>query len=78
MFSLKKLKVYDRPSGRRRQSAQLSAGWNKRQAVVDQLFRACETKSSGTPLYTAQESAILELLLNCNLTSSPVPCNFSS
>ena len=43
MFSLDKLKVYDRALASTASLIQLSAGWAKRHAVVDQLVRACES-----------------------------------
>lgn len=43
MFSLEKLKVYDRALASVASLAQLSARWDKRHAVVDQLLRASES-----------------------------------
>ena len=43
MFSLDKLKVYDRALASTASLIQLSAGWDKRHAVVDQLVRASES-----------------------------------
>ena len=43
MFSLEKLKVYDRALACVASLAQLSARWDKRHAVVDQLLRASES-----------------------------------
>ena len=43
MFSLEKLKVYDRALASVASLAQLSARWDKRHAVVDQLQRASES-----------------------------------
>lgn len=43
MFSLEKLKVYDRALGCVASLTQLSAPWNKRHAVADQLLRASES-----------------------------------
>lgn len=43
MFSLEKLKVYDRALGCVVSLARLSASWNKRHAVADQLLRASES-----------------------------------
>jgi len=43
MFSLEKLKVYDRALAAVANLAQLSAHWDKRHAVVDQLLRASES-----------------------------------
>ena len=40
MFSLEKLKVYDRALGCVASLTQISADWDKRHAVVDQLLRA--------------------------------------
>jgi four helix bundle protein len=42
MFSLEKLKVYDRALAIVANLAQLSVNWDKRHAVVDQLLRASE------------------------------------
>jgi len=39
MFSLEKLKVYDRAVASVAQLAQLLADWDNRHAVVDQLLR---------------------------------------
>jgi hypothetical protein len=43
MFSLEKLKVYDRALSSAARLIQLLAGWDKRHAVVDQLLRASES-----------------------------------
>lgn len=43
MFSLEKLKVYDRALTSVASLAQLSTSWNKRHAVVDHLMRASES-----------------------------------
>jgi hypothetical protein len=43
MFSLEKLKVYDRALASVATLSQLSASWDKRHAVVDQLLRASES-----------------------------------
>jgi len=43
MFSLEKLKVYDRALGIVASLAQLARPWDKRHAVVDQLLRASES-----------------------------------
>ena len=43
MFSLEKLKVYDRALASVANLAQLSANWDKRHAVVDQLLRASKS-----------------------------------
>lgn len=43
MFSLEKLKVYERALASVAGLAQLSANWDKRHAVVDQLLRASES-----------------------------------
>jgi four helix bundle protein len=43
MFSLEKLKVYDRALACVANLAQLSGHWDKRHAVVDQLLRASES-----------------------------------
>ena len=43
MFSLDKLKVYDRALASVASLARLSAAWDKRHAVVDQLVRASES-----------------------------------
>jgi four helix bundle protein len=43
MFSLEKLKVYDRALAGVAHLAQLSAHWDKRHAVVEQLLRASES-----------------------------------
>ena len=43
MFSLEKLKVYDRALACVARLAQLTARWHKRHAVVDQLLRASES-----------------------------------
>ena len=44
MFSLEKLKVYERALASVASLAELSAGWDKRHAVVDQLLRASEKR----------------------------------
>ena len=43
MYSLEKLKVYDRALGSVASLTQLAAPWDKRHAVVDQLLRASES-----------------------------------
>jgi four helix bundle protein len=43
MFSIEKLKVYDRAMASVARLSQLSACWDKRHAVVDQLVRASES-----------------------------------
>jgi hypothetical protein len=43
MFSLEKLKVYDRALASLASLSQHSARWERRQAVVDQLLRASES-----------------------------------
>jgi four helix bundle protein len=43
MFSLEKLKVYDRALASTASLIGLAAAWDKRQAVVDQLVRASES-----------------------------------
>lgn len=58
MFSLEKLKVYDRALAAVATLAQLSANWNRRHAVVDQLLRA-------------SESVVLNIAEGARLRSSP-------
>jgi four helix bundle protein len=58
MFSLEKLKVYDRALASVASLAQLSAHWDKRHAVVDQLQRA-------------SESVVLNIAEGARLRSSP-------
>jgi len=43
MFSLEKLKVYERALASVASLGQLSSQWDKRHAVVDQLLRASES-----------------------------------
>jgi four helix bundle protein len=43
MFSLEKLKVYERALASVARLAQLSTNWDKRHAVMDQLLRASES-----------------------------------
>jgi four helix bundle protein len=58
MFSLEKLKVYDRALAGVAHLVQLSAPWDKRHAVVDQLLRAAE-------------SVVLNIAEGARLRSSP-------
>jgi four helix bundle protein len=58
MFSLEKLKVYDRALASVANLAQLLANWDKRHAVVEQLVRA-------------SESVVVNLAEGARLRSSP-------
>jgi four helix bundle protein len=58
MFSLEKLKVYDRALASVASLARLSAPWDKRHAVADQLLRA-------------SESVVLNIAEGARLRSSP-------
>jgi len=58
MFSLEKLKVYDRALGCVAHLVQFSASWDKRHAVVDQLLRA-------------SESVVLNIAEGARMRSSP-------
>jgi hypothetical protein len=72
MFSLEKLKVYDRALASVASLAQLSADWDKRHAVVDQLLRASESGvlniAGGTELSTRWfrqlDKALTSVVLN--------------
>ena len=58
MFSLEKLKVYDRALAGVASQARLSVNWDNRHAVVEQLLRA-------------SESVVLNLAEGARLRSSP-------
>ena len=61
MFSLEKLKVYDRALASVASLAQLSTPWDKRHAVVDQLLRASE---SGVLNIAELDKAVTSVVLN--------------